>query len=219
MPRPSPTPCPLPDPCQDGPRAPVSPCSVQATVRAQGAVVPDPAPLPLPGCAMSPSYHWTGQAASPPSPGAQLAPGPAPAPLSCSSTEGGMPTPQGILLPGVLRPSTRVMTPTGGRAQCRQQRGSGSPCTPQSCPSPASCRSWCWLPRDLLGQDLLLPDKPAGGTSSASRGAARQLLPPTNRKPHAATLPRSHHWVHAAVSRAASPCPLPGSLWQHWVSR
>ena len=111
------------------------------------------------------------------------------------------------------------MPPAVGTAQCRQRRGSGRPCTPQSCPGPGSCRRPYRLPGDLLGQDLLLPDKPAGGTSSTSRGAARQLLPPTNRKPHAATLPRSHRRVHAASGRAAGPHPLPSSPWQRWGSR
>lgn len=147
-------------------------------------------------------------AASPPSPGAQLAPGPAPAPALPQQRRGrDADPPQGIPPRGVLRHSTRVTLPVAGTAQRRQRRGSGGPRAPQGQPGPGSCGSPRRLPGDLLGQDLLLPDKPAGGTSSASRGAARQLLPPTNRKPQAAVLPRSHRRARTAAGRVAVPCP------------
>lgn len=117
--------------------------------------------------------------------------------------------PQGIVPWRVLCPSTRVMPPQWAQLQYRGSRG---PCTPQSWPSPGSCRSLCWLPGDLLGQDLLLPDKPAGGTSSTSRGAAHQLLPPNNRKPHTATLASSvgamaGHTLLLAQQLACAPAP------------
>lgn len=83
---------------------------------------------------------------------------------------------------GVPCPGLRAMPPMAGAAQPAE--GQRQPLHPAELSQPGSSGACAGCQGDLLGQDLLLPDKPAGGTSSRSRGAARLLLPPANRKPH-----------------------------------
>lgn len=148
----------------------------------------------------TPGFGW---GSTSPSRRAQLAP--APAQLSHSGAERRKLMPQCIPWRGPA-PQWRGDATRGGH-------GSGGAA------GPLCLAELCWhgelaagvAARDLSGQDLLLPDKPAAGTSSAPRGAAPSSSLPPTAAPRG-QLHGSHRWAHTG-HWPMLPAQLPLHRW------